>query len=564
MRDLTRLALVTILSFGVVGAAMIYAREGNFRNATTSLVDTVTKTASTTARVFSGVDRPTVPMTAEGQPIATRNLQIGLRRQDGWVGLTGMPSQADLSFALPNGIGVVSGELNLLLNAHLANSGDGRLSIAIDGIPREEIVLNGGEQTRRVRIPLTPTDLLGREIQVQLNARGTTNGGQICPTDAANSGSAIQVAPESVLNLVAYSLGEEDDLDLMAASEPFDIALGTGEQQARAMWGAQRLYRNGINVTVDSNRPDAARLVFRPRGGPPVRLTPEGDYEITGEVGVARLLQLRGRQNDRTSDKFDAWPIAAEALTSDVGVRNFRSSKRWMLDYRLADLPGGLMPTNFNVALRTSALAEGNEWVVRVSLNQTLLETRRFSGNVGDIRFPIALPAELQHLSNSLRVELVDTSPNISVCQQGPDAQAQLLPDTRLLADGRQPATGWAPLMKLLAESRMVDLTVHGTLSAPEATQAWAMLGLLVPIQSNVRVARAEAPVHLTVISARELAEMIAAMPAGDSTTPGDILIHSDRSGDMTLAAHDMRTRARAKAELDKLDPGDVTILVRY
>ena len=79
--------------------------------------------------------------------------------------------------------------------------------------------------------------------------------------------------------------------------------------------------------------------------------------------------------------------------------------------------------------------------VCRANEHDNLLETSRLPGNVPDIRLSIDMPTNLQGLNNSLLVELVDTSPNQSICRAAPDAQAQLLPGhmrIRRIKDTRQ------------------------------------------------------------------------------------------------------------------------------
>src|SRR5690606_5568529 len=102
-------------------------------------------------------------------------------------------------------------------------------------------------------------------------------------------------------------------------------------------------------------------------------------------------------------------------------------------------------------ALRASQLADGNEWIVRVSLNGNLLQAARLPGNVPDIFLAIDLPVALQGLNNTIEVELVDTSPVQGTCRAAPDAQAQLMPQSRLVASASQPSNGWGALVRRLA-----------------------------------------------------------------------------------------------------------------
>ena len=144
------------------------------------------------------------------------------------------------------------------------------------------------------------------------------------------------------------------------------------------------------------------------------------------------------------------------------------------------------MPRRFAIDLKTSTLAPGNDWVVRVSLNGNLLKTERFDGQEDMISLDVTLPSEIQTLSNAILIELIDTSPNDSICRAGPDAQAQLLPTSRLTPQGVQPAEGWPQMVRALAADQTIGLKVATALSRGEARTAAALLGSFLPVRSSV------------------------------------------------------------------------------
>jgi len=194
-------------------------------------------------------------------------------------------------------------------------------------------------------------------------------------------------------------------------------------------------------------------------------------------------------------------------LGAETTARNFRGSRRWSLPYRIADLDGGRMPTHFDLALRPSVLAGNADWVVRVALNGNLLKTGRFGASTELITMPVELPIDKQGLRNEIIVELIDTSPNDSICRTGPDAQAQLLPETILSADGVQPATGWGAMVRTLAQMDAVGLGVEAGLSAADALDARAMLASFIPARADIVFGddASRARVKVTVLRAAQL-----------------------------------------------------------
>ncbi|HWJ87266.1 MAG TPA: hypothetical protein VNS12_04270 [Pelagibacterium sp.] len=493
MSDFVRLLTVAVLSFALVGGALVYSRDSD---ALTRVVDFVSD------RLTSG-DGGTAT-TADDQPEPTR-LWISRPERDTWMGLAGFPDQYALRFPIPAGVTYENGRLELAFDAQLTENGDGRLTIAVGGVRRGEIVLNHGRQTHEVNIELGPDDLLGRSLEVLLSGIGTTNSGQICPTNAANSGSAITLLPSSGLALYTFDPVDSPRIRLASLAEPIRVDLGeTASDQAAALWGAQALARAGIATQLVQNEP--ADVAISPLGGRAVAFDGDGALVLAGQAGLDDLIAARSALLDPPSLPH-AWPVSAQALGAETTARNFRGSRRWSLPYRIADLDGGRMPTHFDLALRPSVLAGNADWVVRVALNGNLLKTGRFGASTELITMPVELPIDKQGLRNEIIVELIDTSPNDSICRTGPDAQAQLLPETILSADGVQPATGWGAMVRTLAQMDAVGLGVEAGLSAADALDARAMLASFIPARADIVFGddASRARVKVTVLRAAQL-----------------------------------------------------------
>src|SRR5690554_2941150 len=182
MRDLLRLLGVAILVFAIVGFAMIYSRDSAFRYGVAAFVS---GTGGAISRGF--VDLTGFGSDGTAPRLETTTLRIGRARPTRWVGLTGFGDQAAVRFSVPLVGGFVDGQLELRFDAQLAQGSTGLLSIAVNGRPRSEIVLDAGHNAYDVDIALTQSDLLADSVLVELASRGTTSNGQDRKSTRLNS-----------------------------------------------------------------------------------------------------------------------------------------------------------------------------------------------------------------------------------------------------------------------------------------------------------------------------------------------------------------------------------------
>src|SRR5690606_42028984 len=103
-----------------------------------------------------------------------------------------------------------------------------------------------------------------------------------------------------------------------------------------------------------------------------------------------------------------------------------------------------------------------------------------------DISLPLALSVGLQGLDNTLIVELDDAAPAPGPCRAAPDAQAQLMPQSQLVASTAQPTSGWGALVRRLATASFVTPGNMALLSASQATRLAAGLAQFLPVEANV------------------------------------------------------------------------------
>lgn len=473
MKDFLRLLFIAALSFMIVGLAIAYTRDSDVLARLTSAVDT----AALPRLEFSAAG----PESADQE--SGTEIWIPHPRADQWIGLAGFPDSTEIRFALPAGVNFTAGTLRLAFDVQLGTQGDGRMTINVDGVRRGEVVLDPGLSRHEVEIGLEQNDLLSDVVVVTLEGRGTTSAGQICPADAANSGAAVTLSDDSGLALLTDDPVDTRAVRIATMSDPAWLALGgDAETQALAIWARQNFARKGMEVRFAGND-TVSDIVMAQGTQPALALDAEGRIAIAGQEGIERL--LAARMPAAMQAVPDAWPITVDKLSAETLLKNFRGSRRWTIPYALADLPGGLMPRRFAIDLKTSTLAPGNDWVVRVSLNGNLLETERFDGQGDTISLDVNLPSGIQSLSNSILVELIDTTPNDSICRVGPDAQAQLLPTSRLTPQGVQPTAGWPQMVRALAAEPAIELSVATPLTRGEVRTAAGMLGRFLPAGSQ-------------------------------------------------------------------------------
>lgn len=503
MRDFLRLLVLAVLVAAIVGFTMIYSRDSGFRYGVSAFL---TSTGGAVSRAFSDL---TGRGQTAGPAVANTTLRVVRPNQTSWIGLTGFPDETAVRFPVPYVGGYDSGALELHFDSQLAQGGDGLLSISVNGDRRAQIVLDTGHNTYDVNIPLTLSDMLDDTVELQLATRGTTNSGQVCAVDTANAGSAVSLLPASAMVLNAMREVSDPQTILMALPDPLLIYLGTTElEQVMAIGAAQRMARDGVPSTLVDDTTLPGRITVTEGAGEPVQLDAAGNVILNGQAGIGRAIAFH-RADAVAPQTIVDWPVGVAELTADTAAQDFHGSMRWTIPYAIADLPDGLMPTHLDLALRASLLAADLDWIVRISLNDTMVQTARLPGTVADIRLAVDLPISLQGLSNAITVELIDPSPNQNICGAAPSAQAQLLARSSLSAPGAQPLDGWGAMVRRLAGASSVAPGSQGTVDAGQAMRLAAMLAQFLPADLNYLLQPDPTAVTLTMVDKDSLAVLL-------------------------------------------------------
>ncbi|MFP1677414.1 hypothetical protein ACLD02_01890 [Alloalcanivorax sp. C16-2] len=439
--------------------------------------------------------RMPVPLIAGEQVLPVRR-----PRPDHWVGVAGFPDSAEVRFPLPPDTGVVEGQLQLVLNSQMVEGGDGQLSVWINGVERDVVVIRPGEERRTLVYRLSDLDLSGAAVRVRLSGAGSTNRGRICPAHTTDLGVAVEIDPASalMLDLGERRLGADGVLATRVA--PLWLA-GAGDDEAGAMalWAAQYLPRLGVPAGLD-DRPGSVRL----EAGATSLLTLDRDGGVRVQAspdGIDRVARLRG---GALPPLYQArWPVSATVLGADTDTLSFRGSRRWTLNYRLADLPGGIAPDRLDLALAVSRLPEPNDWNLRVTLNGALVHSSSADGRGDRIERAVPLPAWRQALTNTIEITLVDPTPNQGICRPGADAAAQLLAASEMHWVGADPVNPREALVRSLATADTVSLVVPAALKPAITRSASALLGQILPL--HTRPESGGAGPRITVLDAETL-----------------------------------------------------------
>ena len=464
MREITRLIALAIVTFAVTALAVFLGNPD---------------VGEALARRIGIMESPAQTGPA---PIAGSENVIRVRRPDlgRWIGLEGFPSRVTLRFPLPRDTVVLRGQLHLEIASQLIERGDGLVRILVNGTERDAIVLESGRMERALTFDLNAEDLAAGAVVVTLDGNGTTNQGQICPTNVTNLGAAIEVLPSSALVLqLAKPLS---NVAAVLSVLPDPLSIDPSGAPAFAAWSAQWLSRQGVPSQLTPGKsPDTIAVSLA--SGDPLRTGEAGQPVVAGIAGARMLASLRGAALPATYGA--QWPLSVPALTTDLATHTFRGSSRWNLDYKLADLPAGRAAATLDLRLRTGRLQGDNYWTLRVLLNGSLIHSSNQPGTADQIRLNIPLPLDLQGLTNHLTVTLVDNTPNQGICRAGPEAAAQLLPESRLNV-AAFPATDKQVLVAALAGMTRLNVGMPEDAGLDAAVALSRLLDLVTRLDADV------------------------------------------------------------------------------
>lgn len=433
-----RLIGIGLLAFFLAGVLIVLARSGAFDSAYYRL---------------TGEDRLTIvdyeQAIADGIDLEGADVfAVPLHRGPPAI-LSGMPSYQNLTFYLPVDARAASGTLELTYSSQVAEGLEGALRVLVNGEKRADLLLLHGTRTERIDIELTSTELSSGTVNVGLSLQGR---GAIAECSVEDSIPAVvAIEPESGLRLTLAQppASTRDKLALLGGRVPI---AWPSDDPVRTLQAAARLYQEGFSPVFGSGGmggEDLARLVAEARSLDPVYIS--ADYPI---------------------------PLVTEDINS--GARQFDRQTVWRYRYRVADLPGRILPGAVDLQLALGPVAGDREHDVTVLLNNHLLFSRHVEIRSDRLSESIPLPAELQGPRNNIEISINAVAPGEARCGKTSQSVAELLPGTALRSSGQKANDALSSLRDRLREHRRIVLRV-GDIGRADAQVAAMLLGRLSP-----------------------------------------------------------------------------------
>lgn len=167
--------------------------------------------------------------------------------------------------------------------------------------------------------------------------------------------------------------------------------------------------------------------------------------------------------------------VGLAQLGVDLSQTQIADSRGWRVPFSLADLPGGRLPQSVRLALALPASPDDLTWLLNVSFNGRLIESRRLARASSD-EVVIPLPPDAQMLRNELSIE-VSRDRDIGGCGvRITTYPIQLLPESALIL-GDDPGAGFTALPREFARGWGVD--------AGDSADLAVMLTNVVPVMSQ-------------------------------------------------------------------------------
>ncbi|WP_336882452.1 hypothetical protein [Rhodococcus globerulus] len=218
---------------------------------------------------------------------------------------------------------------------------------------------------------------------------------------------------------------------------------------------------------------DAALALGSAKGSPVVAITqPDGDLisKFLTSPTVSTADADRSDPQALTTAPAVGNEVTVGALGADTSVVQIAESHRWRIAYSLADLPGGRIPQSIRVAMQLPASPDDLTWILNVTLNDQLIESRRLDRGTTTLA-EISLPAQSQLLENTLTLT-VQRDRDLGGCDVRVTTYPIELEPSSALVLGDDPGTGFTSVPRTLAPGFAVYLPDAAATSAVDALNA--------------------------------------------------------------------------------------------
>jgi len=432
------------------------------------------------------------------------SIVIPVRHGD-WLAMSGFPSYATLHFPLPRSAQPTAGRVVLALTLQLPENGGGSIRVSINGERRGEALFESDFQRYRLSFDLTASDLRRREVVVSLAADGYNAVGE-CP-DERSRAFVLIIEPRSRLELelarpidsvddaialagAPLRLGWPDDAARRVREETLLLALKLAQRHVPIEFSDTQNRTRSIMLRVDPSRSeehfDAARQSAFVRGARAAR-------RIADASGVPHHQHIGGEPGQ--------WTAPLAGFGAIEWSRQFRREIKWRAQFPLHDMPAGEAPTALRLALQFSPPSSSDDWIVSVTLNDTLIFADRLTAHDTRLNREISLRTELIALDNTLEITLVNGEDRVGICNPGKEAFAQLLRATALAGGTHSAEHEPVSLPAHLFSSGAVRIAAPEPLTREAASEAVELLNRVVHHDADLQTAATAAPRDAAIIT---------------------------------------------------------------
>ncbi|MEM7701690.1 MAG: hypothetical protein AAF251_07100 [Pseudomonadota bacterium] len=438
-----RLAGLGVLALFLVGILIFLGQSGAFEGARGQTRGTET------ARFDNANETVLANLDIEGSAVFGAPVV-----QDTPLILSGLPAYAGMQFRLPIDARPSSGDFELFFTSLVAEDVEGVLRVSVNGVKRADYLLNEGEQTDSVQVQLTPLELASGVLNVGLSLQGRGPIAECTGDDAIAAVVNVSGASGLRLNLTDTPQTTRDRLALWGDRAP--VVLG-GSDVGSVLHQAAILSEKGYSPVISENG-----------------------------VSLDVLRSLAGEATQRDAFAVPAaYPIALSSDPVNEGLRKFTRRVNWRYVYDAADLPGGRLPSALDLRLQIGPVTKQLQRDVVVTLNDSLLFSRRVADGTERLNQSIAIPAAAQSRTNTLDISVSAYDAQDLRCGDIAQSVAQLLPETVLRGGDALLEGELAVLRAALSGAGNVSVDAQN-LSSPDAAATIALLSALAPTQWEV------------------------------------------------------------------------------
>ncbi|MEE2056769.1 hypothetical protein [Rhodococcus artemisiae] len=452
---------------------------------------------------FGGADDSTAPLSVPADRHFTKTL-AGLGSEDGtW--LTDSSPSTSFLVSLPVDSEREQTRLHLTGTTQVAEDSTVFMSVAMDGQQVYESEMPRGNIDLDVGIDIPQRTAQDGQVRVRVETRGILHTEVCTPEDSP--GMVIHLDPGTV---VEAALSEpirtvRDAVSALGRDLTVVLTDESDEWRSTAADIGIAMMQSGYEITYSDRIPESGpgdTLLV----GPAASLTDvtgwrstdtEGQGIVLGTIDETPVLGVVEPLADLAA-LFLSTPVATTAdttatdpralatvpagdpaglgaLGADITETEITENHSWTARYSLADLPGGRLPEAVRVDLRMPASPADLTWILNVSLNGQLVESRRL-----DTPDPVVvpLPPTAQLLDNRLTLT-IQRDRDLGGCDVRPTSYPIQLLDTSALVLGDDPGAGFTAIPRSFAAGYAVY--APGT----ETTTSVDLLNAMVPTLSE-------------------------------------------------------------------------------